>query len=131
MLETFMGLSLAIMGFYFLKSTDLSQEMKDRSAQLRSEAAQNPIVRTKKMAFDSISKNNKILDDNQNSKLVLLANNKKELELKQKNQEIDELTLKITLLEQELKINNKRNNEIMAEIEIYLKDLTRLTASIA
>lgn len=137
MIEALMCVSLAAMGFYFFKSTDLPKDMKDRSAQLRAEAASNPIVRTKRMTFDSVAtsvtkseiKNSiKVLDDNQAVKLAQLEAHKKQLEMQQRAQAIDELTLKITALEQELKTNNARNVEIMAEIDIHMITLTRLTS---
>lgn len=137
MIEALMCVSLAAMGFYFFKSTDLPKDMRDRSAQLRAEAAANPILRTKKMAFDSVATNVskadiktsiKVLDDNQAAKLAQLEAHKKQLEIKQRAQAIDELTLKITALEQELKTNNTRNAEIMAEIDIHMNTLARLTS---
>lgn len=137
MIEALMCVSLAAMGFYFFKSTDLPKEMKERSAQLRAEAAHNPIVRTKKMAFDAaatvtkkidIKNSIKILDDHQLARLAQLEAHKKELEMKQRAQVIDELTLKITALEQELKLNNDRNAEIMAEIDTHMTTLARLTS---
>ncbi len=139
MIEAFMGISLVAMGFYFFKSTDLPKDMQDRSAQLRAESAHNPIVRTKKMAFDSkatvtkevvkaeIKNSINILDNNQIAKLAQLEAHKKELEMRQRAQVIDELTLKITALEQELKINSARNTEILAEIDIHMATLSRLT----
>ena len=133
-----MGVSLVLMGFYFFKSTDLPQDMKDRSAQSRAEMASNPIIKTKKMAFDSVATKNevkseiknaiKVLDDNQAAKLAQLEAHKKQLEMKQRAQAIDELTLKITALEQELKTNNARNAEILAEIDTHMNTLARLTS---
>ncbi len=137
MIEALMGVSLVLMGFYFFKSTDLPKDMKERSAQLRAEAASNPILRTKKMAFDSVATNVtkadiktsiKVLDDNQAAKLAQLEAHKKQLEMQKRAQMIDELTLKITALEQELKLNNARNAEIMAEIDSHMATLAELTS---
>lgn len=139
MIETLMGVSLVLMGFYFFKSTDLPKDMKDRSAQLRAEQVSNPISKTKRMAFDSIATSKietkteiknaiKVLDDNQAARLAQLDAHKKQLEMKQRAQAIDELTLKITALEQELKINNTRNAEILAEIDSHMNTLARLTS---
>ena len=41
---------------------------------------------------------------------------------------IDDLTIKITALEQELKTNNARNTEILAEIDTHMNTLARLTS---
>ncbi|MBC7713076.1 MAG: hypothetical protein H7177_07040 [Rhizobacter sp.] len=137
MIEALMGVTLVAMGFYFFKSTDLPKDMKDRSAQLRAESASNPIIRTKRMAFDSkatsavkaeIKNTIKVLDDNQAAKLAKLEAHKKELEMRQRAQVIDELTMKITALEQELKTNNTRNAEILAEIDLHMATLARLTS---
>ena len=134
-----MGVSLVLMGFYFFKSTDLPQDLKDRSAQSRAELASNPIIKTKRMAFDTqvttkvavkseIKNSIQVLDENQAAKLAQLEAHTKQLEIKQRAQAIDELTLKITELEQELKINNARNAEILAEIETHMNTLAKLTS---
>jgi hypothetical protein len=140
MIEAFMCVTLAAMGFYFFKSTDLPKDMKNRSALLHAESIQNPIVRQKKMAFDSVATKVKsdaksemrttikILDDNQAAKLAQLDAHKRELEMRQRALVIDDLTLKITALEQELKLNSARNAEILAEIDTHMNTLTRLTS---
>ncbi|MBC7427410.1 MAG: hypothetical protein H7336_02285 [Bacteriovorax sp.] len=137
MIEALMCVTLAVMGFYFFKSTDLPKDMKDRSAQLHAESKANPIVLTKRMAFDAkatteikteIKNTIKVLDDNQAAKLAKLEAHKKELEMRQRAQVIDELTLKIIVLEQELKTNNARNAEILAEIDTHMEILARLTS---
>lgn len=132
MLETGMIITLAIMGLYFFKSTDLSKDMKNRSAQLKAESIHSPAVRIKKMAFENNSEAkdiNSIIDKKVAEKLVQLDLHKKELEIITRAKEIDELTLKITTLEQELKNNSARNAEIVAEIETHMKALARLTAN--
>ena len=130
MIEALMCVSLAAMGFYFFKSTDLPKDMKERSAKLSAEAASNTTVKTKRMAFDAptIKVENKIFNENQTNKIAQLEAHKKQLEMKQRAQAIDELTLKITALEQELKTNNTRNSEILAEIDAHMTTLAKLTS---
>ncbi len=131
MIEALMCVSLAAMGFYFFKSTDLPKDMKERSARLSAEAGSTQTVKTKRMAFDAPKTTKievKVIDDNQSAKLAQLESHKKQLEMKQRAQAIDELTLKITALEQELKINNSRNAEILAEIDTHMNTLARLTS---
>src|SRR4051812_36928431 len=104
MLEIGMILSLALMGFYFFKSTDLPkelQELKERSAQMQS---QNGNIEIKmKPAFPKVElKSNQDLE----SKLSAMKQQKKIKDIALLNAEIDRLTLEITTLEQEIKDNN-------------------------
>lgn len=119
MLEGLMALSLVLMGIYFVKSTDLPRELKDRSAQHSKEASQ-VVVTKKKMAFSGIEQN-KIADKKMISASLIELHNKA----------IDELTLKITTLEQELKANNARNAEIQKEIDAHLISLQILNEKVA
>ena len=126
MLEAVMCLSLAAMVTYFFKSTDLPKDMKNRSAQTKSES-QNYVVQPKKMAIpQNLVKQPTIIDDSKAEKLALLEKHKRELEIKQRAQQIDDLTLKITALEQELKVNQARNAEILAEIDAHMAKLKEL-----
>lgn len=120
MLEGLMALSLVIMGIYFVKSTDLPKELKDRSAQMERETIVTP---KKKMAFDT----NKIAAKTE-AKVEVKKSNKSLIDLH--NKAIDELTLKITTLEQELKVNNARNAEIQKEIDTHLESLRLLNDKI-
>jgi hypothetical protein len=121
MLEGLMALSLVIMGIYFVKSTDLPKEMQNRSAQMERETVASP---KKKMAFEankvSVKTEVKVEIKKSNTTLIDLH-----------NKAIDELTLKITTLEQELKINNARNNEIQKEIDTHLASLRLLNDKIS
>jgi TolA-binding protein len=84
-------------------------------------------VPAKKMAIpEHLLKNSSIVDSSKLNKLVQLEKHKRELEIKQRAQQIDELTLKITALEQELKTNNARNAEILAEIDTHMAKLKEL-----
>lgn len=107
---------LAVMGFYFFKSTDLPKELKERSAQFHSETATKPSV----SKFPS-----PIIIPNQMA-LTELNLRKKAAELKIHNAELDQLTLTITALEQELKTNKERNLEIQTLIDQHLISLQKL-----
>lgn len=121
MLEGIMAISLVVMGIYFFKSTDLPKEMQDRSAQMEKETI---TVSKKKMAYTSL-KNNTSVEIKTDSK----KSNQTLIDLH--NKAIDELTLKITTLEQELKANNERNNEIQKEIDTHLESLRLLNEKIS
>lgn len=129
---------LAGMGVYFVKSTDLPKDMRDRSAQFKNEG---PVTAKKKYSFPT---GNTIAATTTATKSVKLENN---LDLKRAEEatkllaakrlekialidkEIDSLTLTITALEQEMKANNARNTEIQLEIDRHLQTLARLEAS--
>ncbi len=129
---------LAGMGFYFVKSTDLPKDMKARSEQLKQDTLRNPVVNQKKYSFPTANATSVIaqatkLEDNTALKKAeeatkLLAQKRLE-KIALIDKEIDTLTLTITALEQELKINNARNAEIQLEIDRHLETLARLEAS--
>ncbi len=108
MIEALMGISIILMGVYFVKSTDLPKELKDRSAQHRNETISSA---KKKMVYVTEPK-------------ISTVNNQNLRDLH--NKAIDELTLKITTLEQELKVNNAKNAEIQKMIDIHLESLRLL-----
>lgn len=135
---------LAGMGIYFVKSTDLPKEMKERSAQLRQEALRNPTSSQKKFSFPTnnqkptVAKNlaastsvnldkSEALKRAEEATKLLAAKRLEKIALIDK--EIDSLTLTITALEQELRANNARNAEIQEEINRHLETLARLEAS--
>jgi hypothetical protein len=115
MIEVAMVFSLAIMGIYFFKSTDLPKELTDRSAQFKAEVGSGLAPRTIKMNFPKV-----VIDQEKN-----IRDNKLK-ELKQLNLETDRLTVEITTLEQEIKVNNLRNAEIQSLIDMKIVDLQLL-----
>lgn len=135
---------LAGMGFYFIKSTDIPKDMKDRSAQSRSNYGDSVATAPKRYAFDkkivtetksetrvqSIS----VAELKEKSDAAKLAEIEKHIKrqslLALQNQKIDELTLLITSLEQEIKENNSRNAEIQAQINVHLETLRLLQDSL-
>lgn len=123
MLEGLMAVSLVLMGIYFVKSTDLPKDMKDRSTQMEKTPLAN-INTKKKMVFPvaNATINAEIKNEIKNSNKTLLDLH---------NKAIDELTLKITTLEQELKVNNARNAEIQKEIDTHLNSLLLLNEKIS
>lgn len=125
MLEIGMAICLTIMGIYFFKSTDLPKDMKERSSMLRVESEQMNQVRSKKMSFNAEARKTIALEVNQ-EKLAVLNQAKKTAELKILQSEIDNLTLLITELEQEIRANNERNSEIQNTIDNHLVSLQLL-----
>jgi len=120
---------LAGMGIYFIKSTDLPKDLKERSAKLEHESRHNPIVHQKKYAFNNIN-SNKIIELNvsqeTNEKLLQEKKLERKKIVEKQIKRIDELTMIITGLEQELKINNAKKIEIEAQIELHLSELIQL-----
>ena len=113
MLEILMGLSLAIMGIYFFKSTDLPKELTERSAQLRSQENYSQNVVSTNKPFSKNITLPKVTVDHAAEKALI-------------NKKINELTLTITTLEQELNVNKSRNNEIQRQIDTHLLTLNNL-----
>lgn len=116
MLEGLMALSLVLMGVYFVKSTDLPKELKDRSGQHKNETV---VMTKKKMVFPVKELKETEVKKISNQALIDLH-----------NKAIDELTLKITTLEQELRANNERNAEIQKTIDMHLESLKLLNDKI-
>lgn len=126
---------LAGMGFYFVKSTDIPTEMKEKSAKMRATYGDISIkTAPKKYAFEKKIQDNsfaEIKEQSSNAKLAEIEKHiKRQTLLKLQNQKIDELTMLITSLEQEIKLNNSRNNEIQAQIDLHLETLRLLKESV-
>lgn len=136
------------MGVYFIKSTDIPKDMREKSAQMRATYGDSVIaVAPKKYAFDKkITATNEakkveakiqsisITELKENSDAQKLAEIEKHIKRQSlialQNQKIDELTILITTLEQEIKSNNSRNAEIQAQIDIHLETLRVLKESV-
>lgn len=110
-MEIVMVVTLAIMGIYFFKSADLPKELKERSAQLQAEASTYQAQKSFRVTIPE----KKIQTE------VLSANNKTEI-----SAEIDKLTLIITTLEQQIRVNNEKNAEIQRMIDKHLVNLIQL-----
>lgn len=137
---------LAGMGFYFVKSTDIPKDLKDRSAQNRASFGDSSIsiAPVKRYAFDkkivaetkseSRVQSISIAELKEKSDAAKLAEIEKHIKRQSlialQNQKIDELTLLITSLEQEIKENNSRNAEIQAQINVHLETLRLLKDSV-
>lgn len=115
-----MILSLIAMGVYFFKSADLPQELKDRSAQHRT-------MTRPETSFKNISI--KVKDTRLD--LTELKLQKQVKEILVLNLEIDNLTLEITSLEQQIKVNNTKNTEIQSLIDTKLISLQSLHERVA
>ena len=97
-MEIVMVITLAIMGVYFFKSTDLPKDLRERSAQFQNSSIDSTRSTSFKITFP---------------KEII-------------NKEIDQLTLEITTLEQELRANNEKNKEIQTLINTRLTNLESL-----
>jgi hypothetical protein len=124
-----MCIALAGMGIYFVKSTDLPKDMRDRSAQLRASAPMASITPNKKYSFPVDKEKLQSLQEKQ-EQLMREAQLEDEAKLLAKialhNKKIDQITLLITTLEQELKDNQERNAIIQKQINLHLETLTVL-----
>ncbi len=105
MLEGILMVSvLAAMGVYFVKSTDLPSELKERQKIIELEGSNK--TTSKKFNFERRLNSIKESDS---------------LDL-----EINDLTLRITTLEQELSEANSKTREIEAELSLMLNKLSVL-----
>lgn len=130
-MEILMGLTLAIMGVYFFKSTDLPKDLKERSAMMQAEAVQSSTSKTLRMTLPKEVLKTPVLNKDLDAKLAEMKIQKNVRELQLLNVEIDKLTIEITTLEQEIKLNNKRNNEIQTIIDSHLISLQLLQEKIS
>ena len=134
---------LAGLGLYFVKSTDIPKDMKEKSAQMRATYGDTSFAAApKKYAFDkkivSTTENNaqsisseELKKQSDASKLVEIENYiKRQSLIALQNQKIDELTLLITSLEQEIKVNNSRNSDIQAQIDMHFEALRILKENV-
>ena len=134
--------ALAAMGVYFIKSTDLPKDMKERSAQLGASTPHVASAAPKRYSFPKETAENKsselqaiqakqdlLLKQNEDEAQAKLAAAKKlerQLLVELHNKKIDELTLLITTLEQQIKDNNERNIIIQNQINAHLETLRLL-----
>lgn len=130
-MEILMGLTLAVMGVYFFKSTDLPKDLKERSAMMQAEAGQSSTSKTLRMTLPKEVLKTPVLNKDLDAKLAEMKMQKNARELQLLNLEIDALTIEITTLEQEIKLNNKRNNEIQSIIDSHLINLQLLQEKIS
>lgn len=144
---------LAGMGVYFIKSTDIPKDMKERSAQMRATYGDQLTTVPKRYAFDKkINTAAAKVEIKAEKKIETRIQSLSVAELKEKsdaeklaeiekhikrqslialqNQKIDELTILITSLEQEIKENNSRNAEIQKQIDAHLETLAVLKAQV-
>lgn len=134
---------LAGMGVYFVKSTDIPKDMKEKSAKMRATYGDTALVAApKKYAFDkkiASTTEKKIqtlstMELKEQSDAEKLAQIEKHIKRQSlialQNKKIDELTVLITSLEQEIKENNSRNAEIQAQINIHLETLRVLKETV-
>lgn len=126
-----MVLSLAVMGVYFFKSTELPKELRERSAQSRAQGNAESSVRKVKMSFPKIEEKMAVVSSDSQEKLKELNIQRKAKEVQVLGVEIDRLTVLITTLEQEIKINNTRNLEIQKAIDSHVANLELLQGKIS
>ena len=129
MIEIAICVCLTIMGIYFVKSTDLPKELTERSTQTKIESPKHIPCSPKKMTFVKEISNTETNGMDQ-AELEIRNNQKREAELRFHNDEIDKLTLLITTLEQEIKVNNENNSQIQKTIDSHLITLQILQEKI-
>jgi septal ring factor EnvC (AmiA/AmiB activator) len=143
-MEIAMLITLALMGIYFIKSTDLPKDLKERSAQNMSESRNQPSKYSSgplkftlpKTSDEAPAQEVKSVaaSINEKQREIKLAEMKLERKIKEiqiTNEEIDRLTLTITALELEIKVNNEKNAEIEALIDVHLISLQKLQNRLA
>lgn len=130
-MEIVMVITLALMGVYFFKSTELPKDLRERSAQLEASSSKTNETVKLRMTLPKSSVDSIINTKDLELKLVEMKLQKNLVETKLINAEIDRLTLIITTLEQELKINNAKNNEIQGTIDAHLVRLAELQKKIS
>lgn len=126
----FIGL-LGSMGFYMIKSSDLSKELKEKREMHQSEYAnlENKNSRSFQISLAEIPSAKKKSQIQVSAKtestpsIVKIDNSAKKNAL---TNQIDLLTVEITTLEQEIKMNNARNQEIQNVISSRLNELEKL-----
>lgn len=128
------------MGVYIMKSSDLPQDQKNRSAQFQSEydilknqkkslkISMNKIAPAKKSQVTKVAatKTNVVTEEKIQEAKVDLAKAKvqrNQLLVQELNLKVDQLTLEITALEQQIKTNNQKNAEIQLQINNRLAEL--------
>ena len=134
---------LAGLGIYFVKSTDIPKDMKEKSAQMRATYGNTSLTAApKKYAFDKKTVVNseslppafsleELKNKTEASKRAEIEKYVKRQSLVAlQNQKIDELTLLITSLEQEIKENNSKNADIQIQIDTHLEALRNLQESV-
>lgn len=129
------------MGVYMMKSSELPQDQKNRSAQFQTEydilknqkkslkISMNKIAPAKKHAVKKVEATTAIKDNSaaliQEAKIDLAKAKiqRNQLLAQELNLKIDQLTLEITALEQQIKVNNQKNAEIQVQINNRLAEL--------
>lgn len=161
--KMFEGIAMCVallgMGIYFVKSTDLPKDMKDRSAQFRANTPVMTNAPAKKYSFPVVSDVNsstqqisvqrdiqrdiqrdlqtsqvslevmaqeKLLQEKLLQEKLQLDEAKLQAKIALHNQKIDQITLLITTLEQQLKDNHERNALIQNQINLHLETLQTL-----
>lgn len=129
------------MGVYMMKSSELPQDLKNRSAQFQTEydilknqkkslkISMNKIAPSKKNAVkkvvttSTVKDNSSALIEDAKIDLAKAKIQRNQLLTQELNLKIDQLTLEITALEQQIKINNQKNAEIQVQINNRLAEL--------
>lgn len=157
-IESAMAVVLTGMGIYFVKSTDLPKDLKDIAARNKGSSMNMPTKRKMAFENKQNNENNNMMPkvnkpimpmekktnlpeatrsmaSNLDVKLQSSQEKLRELEAKKAHRialiqkKIDELTVIITTLEQELKNNQERNSEIQKEINKLIDSLIALEQS--
>lgn len=119
-----MSVALLGMGIYFVKSTDLPKDMKERSAQFRASSPElSSTSTTKKYSFPKVVDASEKVKSDIDAKLAEAKKRERQLLVELHNKKIDEITLLITTLEQQIKDNTALNIIIQKQINAHLETL--------
>ena len=120
MIEEFAMVSaLAGMGIYFIKSADLPKELKERNDQLQAEKKRNPqAFGAKKIDYSNLS----LKSRNKSNKTRVSIGN-------YTTKEVNKLTDEVSSLEQQIELNNKKNQEIKKMIETNLHKISSIQSN--
>ena len=132
-MEIFMVITLAGMGIYFFKSTDLPKELKEKNAQRQNESSSMPNNFSStplKFTFPKSEVKVASVDNNRDTKLAELKLQKKVKETQLLKEEIDQLTLIISNLDLELVANYEKRLDIQSLIDKHFLSLQLLQEKI-
>jgi hypothetical protein len=117
MIEEFAMVSaLAGMGIYFIKSSDLPKELKERNDLLQEEKKKNPeAFGSRKLDYNKIAQRK---NTREKKSRISIGN--------YTTKEVNKLTDEVSSLEQQLELNNKKNQDIKKLIETNLHKISSI-----
>lgn len=132
--EILMVITLAIMGIYFFKSTDIPKELRERSAQKQSEInSMSNNFSSAPLKFTAPKSEVKMtsIDGSRDAKLAEMKSKRKLKEIQEIKEEIDLLTSTLVDLDVELATNAHKRLEIQSLIDDHFLSLQALQDKMA